>query len=64
LDFSMYGLGLLLDSGTEREAVIKGAATYGHLGDAYGLKSGVYAFKNCSLAFAMNGAKFSYGEKA
>jgi hypothetical protein len=30
LDFSMYGLGLLLDSGTEREAVIKGAATYGH----------------------------------
>lgn len=35
----------------------------GHMGDGYGLKSGVYAIgKDCHFSFAINGGKRGYGQ--
>ncbi len=60
MDFHQYGLGLYTTSYRVSDIVISHEVVRGHIGDAYGLLSGLYFWKNHTFTYIISGALNGY----
>ena len=58
--YHLYGLGLYQTSYLKSDIVINHEVVTGHTGDAYGLISGYYFWKDFTFSYIINGALYGY----